>query len=162
LAREVVDLMAARANELGIELKFESCENLTADFDRDAMHQALLNVVTNALDATAEAASERDDGQQTPTVVLRVGADEAGGHVYFQVDDSGQGIEDADIESIFLPFESSKGARGTGLGLPVSRKVIREHGGDIAISNLKSGGASFRLHWPQRSDNGLPDSPTLH
>ena len=45
------------------------------------------------------------------------------------------GIDEADIPSIFQIFASTKGSRGTGLGLPVSQKIIREHGGKIAVKS---------------------------
>ncbi len=54
-----------------------------------------------------------------------------------------------DREKIFSLFESRKGARGTGLGLPVSAKIMREHGGEILILDTESGvGSCFRLRLP--------------
>ncbi len=54
-----------------------------------------------------------------------------------------------DREKIFSLFESRKGMRGTGLGLPVSAKIMREHGGDIQITDAKTGqGTCFRLRLP--------------
>ena len=51
------------------------------------------------------------------------------------VADNGEGIAPDDIKRIFSVFESRKGARGTGLGLPVSQKILREHGGDIRVES---------------------------
>ena len=63
--------------------------------------------------------------------------------------DNGPGVAEEDRERIFSLFESRKGARGTGLGLPVSAKIMREHGGDIQILDSKSsGGTCFRLRLP--------------
>ena len=63
--------------------------------------------------------------------------------------DNGPGILEADRKKIFSLFESRKGARGTGLGLPVSAKIIEEHSGEIAILDTdRGGGVCFRLVLP--------------
>ena len=54
-----------------------------------------------------------------------------------------QGIDEGDINSIFQIFASSKGSRGTGLGLPVSQKIVREHGGKIVVTSRPGHGATF-------------------
>jgi signal transduction histidine kinase len=64
--------------------------------------------------------------------------------------DNGPGIAAADRAKIFSLFESSKGARGTGLGLPVSAKIMREHGGDIQVLDPGDCGTCFRLRLPAR------------
>ena len=55
-----------------------------------------------------------------------------------------------------MHLESSKGSRGTGIGLAVSRKIIREHGGDIEVRSQPGEGATFILAWPL-----IADEPTL-
>ena len=67
--------------------------------------------------------------------------------------DNGPGVAEEDRERIFSMFESRKGMRGTGLGLPVSAKIMREHGGAIEVRDGEHGaGICFRLKLP-------PDSP---
>jgi signal transduction histidine kinase len=61
-------------------------------------------------------------------------------------------------EEIFKPFVSSKGSKGTGLGLPVSRKTLREHGGDLIVADADGGGTRFVLRIPHRS--GEPVTPS--
>ena len=58
------------------------------------------------------------------------------------------GIDEADIPSIFQIFASTKGSSGTGLGLPVSQKIIREHGGKISVTSLPGTGATFLIELP--------------
>ncbi|MBV8309144.1 MAG: HAMP domain-containing histidine kinase, partial [Planctomycetaceae bacterium] len=76
------------------------------------------------------------------------------------VADNGVGIAEEDIGSIFQVFASTKGARGTGLGLPVSQKIIREHGGKIVVTSKVGKGSQFVIELPmKRSDpNPRPDS----
>ena len=80
-------------------------------------------------------------------VALRLAED--GQWVELDVTDNGPGVPADKVEEIFKPFVSTKGNRGTGLGLPVSRKVLREHGGDLTAEGL-AGGSRFRLRLPLR------------
>ena len=64
------------------------------------------------------------------------------------IDDNGPGIPEEEMPRLFNLFASTKGARGTGLGLAVSRKIIGEHGGEIQVENRPGAGCRFRLTWP--------------
>ena len=66
----------------------------------------------------------------------------------FDIDDNGTGVPEDELPRLFSLFASSKGARGTGLGLAVSRKIIDEHGGEIQVENRPGAGCRFRLTWP--------------
>ena len=74
------------------------------------------------------------------------------------VADNGSGIDEADIPSIFQIFASTKGSRGTGLGLPVSQKIIREHGGKIVVQSRLGQGATFLIELPMSPDIEPGDS----
>jgi signal transduction histidine kinase len=110
--------------------------------DPEGLHRALLNIVGNALDAA--------EGQPEPKVTIgtRTGDE---GWVRIIVLDNGTGIPPEQIADIFRPFVSSKGARGTGLGLPVSRKILLEHGGDIVVQSQVNIGSKFTLKLPVKS-----------
>jgi signal transduction histidine kinase len=82
-------------------------------------------------------------------------ADE-GKQVQINVRDTGIGIASEDIEQIFTVFVSKKGGRGTGLGLPVSRKILQEHGGNIRVESIVGQGSLFVLEFPARQ---APDEP---
>jgi len=58
---------------------------------------------------------------------------------------------------VFNVFESTKGARGTGLGLAVSRKIVREHGGEITLDSRPDQGCRFLLAWPLYDLDGVID-----
>ena len=154
-AQDVVELMTGRAGESGVQLILIGDEELPeAEFDPEALHQAILNLVTNAIDAvskkdeaTAGDGSENDDSP-TGKVAVRTGFNPSEGW-YVDVIDNGPGVKPEDRAKIFSLFESKKGARGTGLGLPVSQKIMREHGGDIQVLDPETGsGCCFRLRLP--------------
>ncbi len=149
--RELIDdiyqSLKVRADRSGIQLRWKSPEEpVVASFDGEAIHRALLNVVTNALDAV----KERED----PQVAIEVEISD--GTVQLLVLDNGPGIEPEDQERIFVPFESTKGAGGTGLGLPVSQKILREHGGDLTFRTKQNKGTAFILSWPVVPDLETP------
>jgi signal transduction histidine kinase len=85
--------------------------------------------------------------------------------VHVVVADNGPGIDEADIPSIFQIFASTKGSSGTGLGLPVSQKIIREHGGKISVTSLPGQGSTFVIELPaskRAADlKGTSEGPTI-
>ena len=76
--------------------------------------------------------------------------DEATATARVIIRDNGVGIAEEDLSSIFAVFASTKGARGTGLGLPVSQKIIREHGGRIVVTSKVGQGSEFTIELPIR------------
>jgi len=153
---EVIELMEKHARDLGVELGSDLDRDLpAASFDPDAIHRAVLNLVTNAIDAAAgtfeqETDFETEQGMEPDEyaqarVFVRTGYDEAAGWM-IDVIDNGPGISPEEQDKIFSLFESSKGMRGTGLGLPVCAKIMREHGGDIELVDPGiERGSCFRL-----------------
>ncbi len=141
LVHEVVELARGRTQDQTVQLKFHPHPDLpTLMFDPDAIHQALLNVVMNAVEACAA----EGKGQ----VEVRVLYDPQSQQATVEVSDTGPGIPPEKLESIFEPFVSTKGNRGTGLGLPVTRKLLREHGGDVSVESQLGRGSIFRLWFP--------------
>lgn len=139
---EVVELMQSRAEEMGVKLFWTPNPKIPElVFDPEAIHRAILNVVTNAIDAAAERGG---DGEVHVRVELREGE----GKVAVIVQDNGPGISREEMRTLFSPFVSSKGSRGTGLGLPVSQKILQEHDGRILVESTPGHGATFILEWP--------------
>ncbi|MBS3821424.1 MAG: hypothetical protein KGY81_06650, partial [Phycisphaerae bacterium] len=159
---DVIDLVEPRAAERGVQVNRHLAELPPVPADPAGIHQAVLNLLNNALDAV-------DDG----TGVIRLASryippdrpDEARNHgdvelvreeepedkqgkVVIEVGDNGSGIADADQETIFTPFFSRKGQKGTGLGLAVAKKVIDEHEGAIEITSSVGVGTTFRIILP--------------
>ncbi|MGI9457026.1 MAG: ATP-binding protein [Aeoliella sp.] len=136
---DVVEMLQTRAGELETVLSFEPANNLpTVMFDPEAIHRAVLNVVANAIDAC----DDRDE--RLVKVATRLEDDWA----FVEVRDSGIGIATEDLDTIFTVFVSNKGGRGTGLGLPVSQKILQEHGGTIRVESEPGSGSKFTLELP--------------
>jgi two-component system NtrC family sensor kinase len=143
LVTEIVETVAQRAEELGATIRWTPVAGLPPLlFDPEGISRAVLNVVTNALDAV--------EGRPEPTITIVAGLDRDAGLVRIGVEDNGAGMAPETLERIFNVFVSTKGARGTGLGLAVSRKILREHGGDIRATSREGEGSSFVLEFPAR------------
>ena len=151
---DVCELMETRAQEYGVSLIVRLGERIPRSmFDPEGIHRAVLNIVTNAIDAL--------DGEENGKVVVETGFQPESESLYVNVRDNGPGIEDEQLKRLFNIFESSKGLRGTGIGLAVSQKILREHGGDIAVQSQLGRGTQFTLHWPYtREDHRANDSVT--
>jgi len=155
LIREVMELMQRRCDEKSVALLFDPAEHMPPiPTDVDALHQALMNLLTNALEAVPakkgaiSIASEYDASEHEARITVA---------------DNGPGVPETMRESIFEPFHSTKGQRGTGLGLSVSRKIVREHGGDLVLAEPASAngaaGATFIVSLPvDRSGFDLGDT----
>ena len=74
------------------------------------------------------------------------------------VDDNGPGIPADQMEHLFSPFVSSKKSRGTGLGLPVSQKILSEHGGQIVVQSEPGQGCRFTLELPAAPPSAGPET----
>ena len=149
--RETVDdvcsLMESRAVEAKVDLSWNRPEQeIRASFESEGIHRSLLNVITNAIDACAEV----DQGR------IEIEAEIKGSMVQITVMDNGPGIAEEDQPLVFVPFESTKGAGGTGLGLPVSQKILREHGGDLTFQTQVGRGTAFVLFWPALIESDGP------
>lgn len=105
-------------------------------FDPQGIHQALLNLLSNALDAAPLA-----DGQ----VVLSAKYVPGAGHVAIRVRDNGPGLPEPVRANPFTAFQSTKGYAGTGLGLPVAKKIAEEHGGNLTLESPPGGGMTATL-----------------
>jgi signal transduction histidine kinase len=106
--------------------------------DRVQLLQVMLNLVQNGVHAAGKAVSRRD---------VRVATTCVDGRVEVTVCDSGPGIDDAALPRLFEPFFTTK-TGGLGLGLSISRTIVEQHGGSIAVANAAGGGARFLVRLP--------------
>jgi PAS domain S-box-containing protein len=146
IGEEVCELMDVRAKEHGIELlrNFDSSIGEVL-MDPDSLHRILLNLVANAIDACIF--DSNVDKKHKVTVKIALGHDKVIG---FKVSDNGSGMNDEVKQKLFTAFFSTKGGKGTGLGLLVTQKLVQEHGGSIDVSSQQSEGSVFIVKLPYR------------
>ncbi|MEM9828723.1 MAG: GAF domain-containing sensor histidine kinase, partial [Planctomycetota bacterium] len=158
---DAAELMRNRAHEKQVDVEVDLDVGIVeAHFDPEAIHRAVINLITNAIDAASDHArdlmdqrseqqSELDGSSGTaPASRVSIATSRRGRRFVISVADTGPGVAPEIRAKIFSPFESGKGMRGTGLGLPVCDKIAREHGGEIEIDDRPGGGAIFRIILP--------------
>ena len=146
LVIEVLELIYQRSKAAGVTL----VRSLAADLDRVAMdrtalHRCLLNLITNAVDACTLEGIVRGRG------IVTVHTDTVPGWaVRFRVSDNGTGMDEPTQKRLFTDFFTTKGYKGTGLGLPVTQKIIKEHGGMLTLDSRPGQGTTFTVLLPHR------------
>jgi len=124
--------------------------------DASLIHQALMNLMTNALEAVVE-----ETGAITVRATYKPPSSRGEGSppvAEISVIDNGPGVPDEVRAKIFEPFCTTKGVRGTGLGLAVTKRVVDEHGGRISLTDADGSGATFTITLP--ADTGRVRDPS--
>lgn len=151
-AREVVDLMRARAEAHGMVLSLELADNLGRfDMDPTGIHQCLLNLVTNAIDACLDT-DPVTDGQCITLSVARMPDD----GICYRVTDTCCGMDAETKARLFQRFFTTKGERGTGIGLMLTQVIVQRHGGTIDVRSAPGQGACFSICLPALHDSDGP------
>ncbi|MFP3937522.1 MAG: ATP-binding protein [Phycisphaerae bacterium] len=148
VVNECVELISPYADERGVAVLSDLDDLPPVSADSAGLQQALLNLLSNALDAVAD---------ENGVITVSSGYDAREGNVTIGVIDNGSGIEPDEMDNIFTPFFSSKGQKGTGLGLAVARKIAREHDGDIQLESEPGSGTTFTIVLPA-GDGALSDT----
>lgn len=137
-ARDILTLYEDELAQRRISVEKDLSESLPAlPFDEQQMKQALINVVKNAMEAM------ENGGTLTIRTYLVPESNEAA----FEIGDTGQGISSKAMHNIFNPYYTTK-PRGTGLGLPITHRIVKAHKGRIEMKNRSSGGAVFTIKLP--------------
>ena len=148
ILREIRELLAPAAGRRRVEIVLGLDEALPAAWiDAPAVHQAVTNLVLNAIEAVPE---------RVGLVTILSRHDAGTGEVLVVVRDNGGGIPDSIRPRLFEPFVSSKGQRGTGLGLAVARKIAERHGGRIEVVASSRAGTEIALRLPTAQDSADP------
>ncbi|ARM31218.1 hypothetical protein B9H02_07845 [Prosthecochloris sp. HL-130-GSB] len=144
IVAEVCRNLSIRAKEKNLELQLDLCPSPPdIDADPDAMKQAVINIVGNALKFTPSGGN------------VHVGLSKKNNHVQITVRDTGLGIPEKDIDHIFEKFyrveRPEHEIEGTGLGLPIVREIIEEHDGCISVESRENEGTTFTITLPAAS-----------
>jgi two-component system, NtrC family, sensor kinase len=147
IAERALQIVQTQMDAQRIELKTSLRADLPKVFaDANQIQQVLVNLLLNANDAL---------GELSGTVELITDFASAGGtggdppkSIEIRVRDTGCGISAANLQKIFDPFFSTKGAKGTGLGLAVAWGIIEKHGGRIEVESEVGQGSTFRIRLP--------------
>ncbi|MEW5723614.1 MAG: ATP-binding protein [Thermodesulfobacteriota bacterium] len=145
IVREVVEDTAGHAEKLQVQVTPDLDPDLGVVWvDRPAIYRALLNLVSNAIDACEDL-----DPSKHAQVVIR--SERLNRHrVRVLVHDNGMGMDQEVQKKIFTTFFSTKGSKGTGLGLLAVQKVVHEHGGQVMVASEVGQGTTFTIFLPDR------------
>jgi two-component system NtrC family sensor kinase len=140
LLEECLELVASAANEKGVMAIADVDKDVPPiPLDPDGMHQVIVNLLSNALDAV-------EPQQGLIRVTCRY--EEASNELLIEVIDNGAGIPPSMMKHMFELFHSTKGNRGTGLGLAVAKKIVEEHDGTITAKSNPEEGTVFTIRIP--------------
>ena len=142
--KDVLKIVLPRVEKYDIELLYESSDSL-GDFEVDveALSSVLVNVIENSIDACLSDKPNKNKYY----VKLAVTGDKD--FITIDVHDNGIGMDQETRENLFTLFFSSKGNRGTGLGLFIANQIIEKHGGKIKVESSPGKGSSFKISLPR-------------
>jgi len=135
LVDRVLQLLGTRLKTAGVEVEVVVHSDCSVLLDPDLFEQVLINLVLNA----AEATQNRD----RPSLKISIKQDSQG-KALIQFQDNGQGIEEQDLENIFVPFFTTK-KKGSGVGLSLVRQIMWMHKGTVSVKSEPGVGSIFRL-----------------
>lgn len=141
LVQSVTDLFMKQIRSEGIMLEIDIPQTLEVFMDRGRIKQVLINLILNAIEAMADAKEKR----------LSFHVSTEGSMQILKIADSGKGIKEEDALHLFQPFYTTK-KQGIGLGLYISQKIMKEHGGRIEVKSAKNTGTTFNLFFANEGD----------
>jgi len=154
MVQDAVELLRFRLRELDCQLQLNlPHQECPLQADAAQLKQVILNLILNAADAM----------EGRPQRLLHVRIIVSGKHYHLLVSDTGHGIKPEHLPRIFDPFFTTKTPdRGTGLGLSVCFSVIKQHEGDISVSDTSPQGTTFKVTLPAGEALPGPAAPRTH
>ncbi len=141
ILKHVISLLKNDMKEQQIELEYHvNPEELLFNVDKEQIEQVVINLVKNAIQALAE---NEEDGKENKLLKIKAkqGEDKA---VFINIIDNGPGIEEEALKKIFIPFFTTK-KNGSGIGLSLSKQIMRNHRGNITAKSVLNVGTEFTL-----------------
>ncbi len=161
LIDECAQLLEGQCNTRGVAILVDTDPEMPpVPLDAPLVHQALMNLMTNAVEAV-------DAGKGVVTVRSTYHSPGERGEgspaaVEIAVIDNGPGISKERLSRLFEPFNTTKGTKGTGLGLAVTKRIVEEHRGRIRVDSVEGQGATFRMILPADATTMIDPSETAH
>jgi signal transduction histidine kinase len=147
-ADDLIETVRPRFTRLGIQLVCDVEKCLGTFFaDHGLLKAALVNILENAVDACVVDAKNKTGHR----VMLKFECNSDA--VGMSVEDNGTGMNSEQLQKLFKVFYSTKGIKGTGLGLFIADKIIRQHGGDIVVESSLGQGSRFCMWLPRKEPN---------
>ena len=151
IAEDVCELLDGVARDHDVTMVKQFSDRMApVVMDPRTVHRCLMNLVTNAIDACIFDPNV-DKNHQVTVVTLR----EEAGMVRFDVKDNGCGMSEEVRAKLFSSFFSTKGVKGTGLGLLVTAKLVEEHKGTIDVASTEGEGTTFSIRFPALSPDNI-------
>ena len=145
LVEDVAQQMRPKMGARNIAFTFQADEKAGAfEADREIFRSILVNLLENAMEACMDPHIDRD-------FYVRFTAAVDNGQVRFDVTDNGAGMDDEQKQQIFSKFYSTKGHKGTGLGLFIAKQVVSQHGGEIQVASTPGQGTRFTVIMPRKA-----------
>jgi len=149
---DVVGMLQAQAAGKEIQIRTKLIpESKPFEFDPEGIHQCLLNLLVNGMDACDAVL----DGKREKSIDIEV-AELVDWGIAYRVRDNGCGMETDTRKRLFQDFFTTKGTRGTGIGLMMTRNIVEKHRGEIDVETAEGVGTTFTLKIP---DPALTDKP---
>jgi two-component system, NtrC family, nitrogen regulation sensor histidine kinase NtrY len=132
LIEEIVKLMSPDFSKEGIHIELRIKSEFEIFIDRKLIEQVLINLLTNAKQAVLDS--------KNPSITISTYHNES--EKVIKIEDNGSGIDESKLDEIFIPFFSTK-ENGSGIGLSLSKQIMKKHKGDLTAKSIKGEGATF-------------------
>ncbi|MEO9806550.1 MAG: ATP-binding protein [Reichenbachiella sp.] len=144
LIRPILSLLRfdIEQNEINVNLNIEP-EHLMIRADKEQVEQVLINLIKNAIQAMGE--NEELDKPKEISICTVVESDE---RILVKIKDNGTGIDEEALKKVFIPFFTTKKS-GSGIGLSLSKQIMRKHNGNISVQSVVNEGTEFTLTFPR-------------
>ncbi|MBZ0263511.1 PAS domain-containing protein [bacterium] len=143
LCQSIVELYRDTAKRQGVDLQLgDRKPPASASLDSQGIEACLTNLISNAIDA----ATLRGDNNG----LVEIRTFDLNDDLVFEVTDNGTGMDEEIKRQVFTTFFTTKGGKGTGLGLLTTRKIVQEHGGEIELDTIPGEGSLFRIRLPRK------------